>query len=96
MTMKSFVLLCLLLFPIDKSNPPPSLYIFVVSIPSFMNEESIQSGHHAKKFENVQVKLSDYPNNALPLQNVDEDGHLKQCEDMVDLAFLHEVSSEGI
>lgn len=38
------------------------------------------------------IKLTDYPNNVLPLQNVDEHGKLKEVDDMVDLPFLHEVS----
>ena len=37
------------------------------------------------------VKLSDYPNQVLPLQNVDQNGELKAVEDMVILPFLHEV-----
>jgi len=38
------------------------------------------------------VKLSDYPNKALPLQNVDEGGNLIVLEDMVDLPSLHEAA----
>jgi hypothetical protein len=37
------------------------------------------------------VSLNDYPNQALPLQNVDEEGRLRTVQDMVDLPFLHEV-----
>ena len=39
-----------------------------------------------------QVMLKDYPNQALPLQNVDASGNLMQMPDMVDLPSLHEVS----
>lgn len=41
-----------------------------------------------------QVMLKDYPNQALPLQNVDASGNLMQMPDMVDLPSLHEVSKE--
>ena len=40
------------------------------------------------------VDLSDYPNNVLPLQNVNETGELNEVEDMVQLPFLHEVRKE--
>jgi len=65
-----------------------------VSIPHYKDEQSIQSdgGRGAKRFEKATVELSDYPAGALLLQNVDEEGHLKEVEDMVDLPFLHEVS----
>jgi hypothetical protein len=38
------------------------------------------------------VNLKDYPNSALPLQNVDATGTLLVMPDMVDLPSLHEVS----
>lgn len=38
------------------------------------------------------VELKDYPSNTLPLQNVDENGDLKEVEDMVDLPYLHEAA----
>ena len=65
----------------------------VVSVPVYKDEQAIQSdgGSGATKFDN----LTDYPSNALLLQNVDEEeGHLRQVDDMVDLPFLHEVSSK--
>ena len=64
-----------------------------VVIPEYKDERSIQSdgGRRAKRFRKETVKLADYPNRALPLQNVDEKGNLNQVEDMVDLPFLHEV-----
>ena len=39
------------------------------------------------------VSLNEYPNNQLPLQNVDAGGHLMEMADMVDLPSLHEVSA---
>ena len=45
-----------------------------------------------KRHEKMTVEMKDYPNSALPLQNVDEHGNLNEVEDMVDLPFLHEVS----
>jgi hypothetical protein len=41
--------------------------------------------------QHVTVHLADYPNQALPLQNVNEQGRLVPVEDMGDLPFLHEV-----
>lgn len=66
----------------------------LVSIPEYKDEQLIQSdgGRAAKKFTKRQILLSDYPNAALLLQNVSEEGLLKEVEDMVDLPFLHEVS----
>jgi hypothetical protein len=37
------------------------------------------------------ISLKDYPNQQLPLQNVDASGHLMEMPDMVDLPSLHEV-----
>jgi hypothetical protein len=42
------------------------------------------------------VSLNEYPNNQLPLQNVDAGGHLMEMADMVDLPSLHEVSAIGM
>jgi hypothetical protein len=41
------------------------------------------------------VTLKDYPNSALPLQNVDATGTLLVMPDMVDLPSLHEVSDRS-
>lgn len=38
------------------------------------------------------VKLSEYPNNELPLQNLDKEGTVSGKNDMADLANLHEAS----
>lgn len=64
-----------------------------VVIPEYKDERSIQSdgGRKAKRFRKEVINLKDYPNQALPLANVDEHGNLKPVEDMVDLSFLHEV-----
>ena len=64
-----------------------------VKIPLYRDERRIVSdgGRTAKRFETKTISLSEYSNHALPLQNVDENGNLLVVEDMVDLAFLHEV-----
>jgi myosin heavy subunit len=70
----------------------------IVSIPKYKTEQEICSdgGLHAKGFDRIQIDLFDekhsYAGGLLPLQNVDEHGHLKQVEDMVDLPFLHEAA----
>lgn len=38
------------------------------------------------------VDLKQYPEQVLPLQNVDENGKLTTVEDMVDLPYLHEAA----
>lgn len=58
------------------------------------NEQEIGYGRRQKTSHHV-VKLDDYPNRALPLQNTNADGVLQQVQDMVDLPFLHEVRKEG-
>jgi hypothetical protein len=69
----------------------------IVSIRKYKDEQSIQSGPTISKSgkpvagEQLEIKLSEYPFKALPLQNVDQDGKLQEVEDMVDLSFLHEV-----
>ena len=76
----------------------------VVSIPSFKDEDSIQSAISSTSgaasrgmARTITIDLSKsaslYPNQTLPLQNVNENGTLQQVEDMVDLPFLHEVST---
>jgi hypothetical protein len=66
----------------------------LVSIPCYKEEQFIASdgGRAALRFEKQTISLKDYPNQALPLQNVTEEGRLKEVPDMVDLPFLHEVS----
>jgi hypothetical protein len=61
----------------------------------YKTEQQIVSdgGKQALRFRKDTISLKDYPNQALPLQNVDEHGQLLAVEDMVDLAFLHEVGN---
>jgi hypothetical protein len=66
----------------------------VVQVGRYRNQQAIGSRAATRGSDQKTVKLSDYPNNALPLQNIGEDGQLKEVEDMVDLSFLHEVRSE--
>lgn len=42
--------------------------------------------------EEREVKLKDYSGGTLPLQNVNENGHLIQMADMCDLPYLHEAA----
>ena len=69
-----------------------------VSVPQYKTESLIQSdgGKKAMSFETQTIQLKDYPHNTLLLQNVDEEGQLNQVEDMVDLAFLHEVRTSSM
>lgn len=65
-----------------------------VAIPQYASEEQIMSdgGKAAVGFKSAVVKLKDYPNGTLPLQNTTANGTLKEVDDMVDLPYLHEVS----
>ena len=73
----------------------PSSTSAVVSVPQYANQQQIvcDGGRTARRFVKQNVDLTKYPNNALPLQNVDAEGRLQVVEDMVDLPFLHEVST---
>jgi hypothetical protein len=71
-----------------------------LSVPQYRSEQDIQcdAGRTAKRFDTMSMDLSDhakysalYPNQHLPLQNVNQEGELQVVEDMVDLPFLHEV-----
>lgn len=64
-----------------------------VAIPQYEAEEFIASdgGKAAVGFKSAVVKLKDYPNHTLPLQNTGKDGTLMEVDDMVDLPYLHEV-----
>jgi hypothetical protein len=66
-----------------------------IAIPQYKNEVEMlhcAKGSHATKFhKNEIVSLADYPNNVLPMQNVDCKGNLEDYMDMVDLPFMHEV-----
>lgn len=76
---------------VERPNPSSA----VVSIPIYAQQQAIvcDGGRTARKWDKQTIKLIDYPNHALPLQNVDGEGTLQVVEDMVDLPFLHEVSS---
>ncbi|KAG7372249.1 myosin E [Nitzschia inconspicua] len=65
-----------------------------VAIPQYSAEEFIMSdgGKAAVGFKSAMVKLKDYQNASLPLQNVGADGTLKEVDDMVDLPYLHEAA----
>jgi hypothetical protein len=65
-----------------------------VSVPQYEAEEFIASdnGKAATGFKSATIKLKDYHMRTLPLQNCNPDGTLLECDDMVDLPYLHEVS----
>jgi hypothetical protein len=65
-----------------------------VSVPQYKDQQSILSdgGRGAKTHIEKTVNLKDYPHKVLPLQNVDSNGMLLECSDMVSLPYLHEVS----
>lgn len=65
-----------------------------VSIPQYDSEEQILSdgGEGATGFKDATIKLKDYPNNTVPLQNTNKEGKLAEVDDMCDLPYLHEVS----
>lgn len=65
-----------------------------VAIPQYESEEFIMSdgGKGAVGFKSAVVKLKDYPNHTLPLQNTGKDGALMEVDDMVDLPYLHEAA----
>jgi len=65
-----------------------------VAIPQYESEEYIMSdgGKGAVGFKSAIVKLKDYHNSLLPLQNVGPSGMLKEVDDMVDLPHLHEAA----
>jgi hypothetical protein len=66
-----------------------------VAIPQYEAEEFILSdgGQGATGFKSAVVKLKDYPNRTIPLQNTNTKGTLKEVDDMCDLPYLHEVSN---
>lgn len=66
-----------------------------VSIPQYSDEEKIasDSGKAATSWTEKEVSLKHYPGKSLPLQNI-KNGVLNVKEDMVDLPYLHEVSSK--
>ena len=77
----------------DGTNHNNDDTVIVVNVPLYASEQAIQcdGGKQARKWERRSCDLKDYPNQALPLQNVNAEGTLQVVEDMVDLPFLHEV-----
>jgi len=67
-----------------------------VSIPVFKTEQDMlccgKASRKQRYHDNQVIELSDYPDGALPMQNVDKNGSLQDYKDMVDLPFMHEVS----
>lgn len=60
--------------------------------PVFKSEKDLMSCPKKQKLApNELVDLRDYPNQCLPMQNVDANGHLEDYKDMVQLPFMHEV-----
>jgi myosin-5 len=57
----------------------------VVNVRVFSVDETETVGERA-------ISLKDYPNGALPFQNVDASGNLMEMADMVDLPSLHEAA----
>lgn len=64
-----------------------------VSIGVYKSQQDMitEAGSTSKKTL-ATVELKEYPNQSLPLQNVDDDGKLKAVADLVDLDFLHEAA----
>lgn len=70
-----------------------------VSVPKIKDEKDIlYCAKPSKKFkyhENKVIALKDYPDNVLPMQNVNSNGLIEDYKDMADLPFLHEVCCIG-
>lgn len=65
----------------------------VVKVWNYPKEQAVacDGGRAARgKGEERTVNLKDYPNDVLPLQNVDAQGNLVEFADMVKLPYLHE------
>ena len=65
----------------------------IVTVPEYPSEQAMvcDGGRGAKKGEQRTINLKEYPSGVLPLQNVDDNGNLVECADMVKLPYLHEV-----
>jgi hypothetical protein len=70
-----------------------------VAVPKVKSEQDMLHCAKASKtfryHDNETIDLKEYPNGALPLQNVDCNGNLEDHMDMVDLPFMHEVRSNS-
>lgn len=63
-----------------------------VTVTKYQTEAEIKGSHDGHgRTKSVVVRLADYPNSALPLQNV-VGGEAKEVADMIELSFLHEAS----
>jgi hypothetical protein len=65
----------------------------IVTVPEYATEQAMacDGGRASKKGKQVTINLKEYPSGVLPLQNVDANGNLVECSDMVKLPYLHEV-----
>ena len=68
-----------------------------VEVPVYKDEQAMicDGGRSAKEKDQRVVKLKDYPNKVLPLQNIDGNNNMPEYADMVMLPYLHEVRSEN-
>jgi len=68
----------------------------IVQVQKYNSEDEMLSGTSSKagfsKKKEVTINLNDYENRVLPLQNVNDSGRLLDCEDMVNLPYLHEAA----
>eukprot|EP00979_Chaetoceros_neogracilis_P005296 scaffold956_cov203-Chaetoceros_neogracile.AAC.4 len=55
-------------------------------------EVTIPDQFNKKELRIIDVSSSDYPNQTLPLQNINQNGHLIVVPDMCDLPSLHEAA----
>ena len=66
-----------------------------VAVPKFANEQDmlhcVDASKKSRYNDNQIVDLKEYPNNVLPMQNVNANGNPEEYKDMVDLPFMHEV-----
>jgi hypothetical protein len=66
-----------------------------VAVPTYKDENDMlhcSKSSKSYKYRNNQIiSLKDYPNNVLPMQNVDSSGNIYEYMDMVELPFMHEV-----
>jgi hypothetical protein len=66
-----------------------------VSVPKVKDEKDIlycaTPSQKFKYHDNQVIELKDYPDQVLPMQNVDSNGIVEDYKDMADLPFLHEV-----
>ena len=64
----------------------------IVVRPIYKTEQQmLQCGDKQKYSKKETMDLSGYPNNVLPMQNVDASGNLEDYKDMVQLPYMHEV-----